>query len=204
MEPAADHDNEKHDEAFFDSLALPGVTARHWDIRRTIFKHADLQGSRISKLEFSDVRMDQCKLANANWMEASLFRAEFRSCRMTGINVSNSGVRHTLFEGCDMKLSTCRFTSFKDVRFQECILQDADFQDANLTGAVFRNCDLTRSQMTGAILKGADIRGSKIDGIGGRPEDFKGVIIDEAQFGLLSWKFANQFGIVIRKLGDAG
>jgi len=204
MDPAAGHDREKYDEAFFDSLTLPGVTARHWDIRRSVFKHADLQGSRISKLEFTDVRLDQCKMANANWLEASFFRAEFRSCRMTGINVSSSNVRHTLFEGCDMKLSTCRFASFKDVRFQQCILQDVDFQEANLTGAVFRDCDLTRAQMTGAILKGADIRGSQIDGIGGRPEDFKGVIIDEAQFGILSWKFAKEFGIVIRKLVDTG
>ena len=78
MGPGADHDNEKHNEASFEGLTLPGLTARHWDIRRTIFKHADLQGSRISKLEFTDVRMDQCKLANASWQEAVVFRAEFR------------------------------------------------------------------------------------------------------------------------------
>jgi len=202
MGPGADHDNEKHNEASFEGLTLPGLAARHWDIRRTIFKHADLQASRISKLEFTDVRMDQCKLANSSWQEAVVFRAEFRSCRMTGINFSNSAIRHTLFEECDMKLSTCRFASFKDVRFQQCALQDADFQEANLTGAVFRDCDLTRAQMTGAILKGADIRGSRIDGIGGRPEDFKGVIIDEAQFGILSWQFVKQFGIVVKSQAD--
>jgi hypothetical protein len=54
--------------------------------------------------------------------------------------------------------------------------------------------------MSGAVLYGADIRGSRIDGIGGRPEDFKGVIIDEAQFGVLSWQFAKQFGIVVKNL----
>jgi uncharacterized protein YjbI with pentapeptide repeats len=202
MEPGLAHDNEKHVDAFFDRLTLPGLTAQRWDIRRTIFKHADLQGSRISKLELTDIRMDQCQLANASWQEAALFRTEFRSSRMTGINLSNSVIRHTLFEECDLKLSTCRFASFKDVRFQQCILQDADFQEANLTGAVFRNCDLTRAQMSGAILVGADIRGSRIDGIGGRPEDFKGVIIDEAQFGVLSWQFVKQFGIVVRNMMD--
>jgi uncharacterized protein YjbI with pentapeptide repeats len=200
MEPGADHDNEKHDEAFFDGLTLPGLTARHWDMRRTIFKNADLQESRISKLEFTDVRLDQGKLANASWQEAAIFRTEFRSCRMTGINFSNSGIRHTLFEGCDMKLSTSRFALFKDVRFQQCILHDSDFQEANLAGTIFRDCDLTRAQMSGAVLYGADIRGSRIDGIGGRPEDFKGVIIDEAQFGVLSWQFVMQFGIVVKNL----
>jgi len=200
MEPGGDHDNEKHDEAFFDGLALPGLTARHWDIRRTIFKHADLQESRITKLEFTDTRLDQCKLANANWQEASIFRAEFRSCRMTGINLSNSSIRHTLFEGCEMKLSTFRFASFKDVRFQQCILHDSDFQEANLAGTIFRDCDLTRAQMSRAILLGADVRGSLIEGIGGKPEDFKGLIIDEAQFGILSWQFVKQFGIVVKNV----
>jgi uncharacterized protein YjbI with pentapeptide repeats len=202
MESGVDHDNEKHIDAQFNSLALPGLTARHWDIRRTIFKNSDLQGSRISKLEFMDVRLDQCKLANASWQEAAIFRSEFRSCRMTGINLSSSVIRHMLFEACDMKLSTLRFASFKDVRFQQCILSDADFQEADLTGAVFRDCDLTRVQMSGATLRGADIRGSRIDGIGGRPEDFKGVIIDETQFGILSWQFVKQFGIVVKNMVD--
>jgi uncharacterized protein YjbI with pentapeptide repeats len=121
---------------------------------------------------------------------------------MTGINFSDSVIRHTLFEGCDMKLSTFRFSSFKDVRFQQCILSDADFQEANLTGAVFRDCDLTRAQVSRAILLGADIRGSRIEGIGGRPEDFKGMIIDESQFGVLSWQFVKQFDIVVRNTSD--
>lgn len=202
MELGVDHDNEKHVDAHFNSLALPGLAARHWDIKRTVFNHADLQTSRISKLEFTDVRLDQCKLANANWQEAAIFRTEFRSCRMTGINFSDSVIRHTLFEGCDMKLSTFRFSSFKDVRFQQCILSDADFQEANLTGAVFRDCDLTRAQVSRAILLGADIRGSRIEGIGGRPEDFKGMIIDESQFGVLSWQFVKQFDIVVRNTSD--
>jgi uncharacterized protein YjbI with pentapeptide repeats len=102
----------------------------------------------------------------------------------------------------DSHFLSWRFTSFKDVRFQQCILPDADFQEANLTGAVFRDCDLTRAQMSGAILLGADIRGSRIDGIGGRPEDFKGMIIDESQFGVLSWQFVKQFGIVVKNMDE--
>jgi len=198
MEPGVDHDHEKHTDVLFNNLALAGLTARHWDIRRTIFNQVGLQKSLISKLEFTDVRLDQCNLANANWQESTVFRAEFRSCRMTGINFSNSSIRHALFEGCDLKFSTFRFASFKDVCFRQCMLQDADFQEANLAGAVFRDCDLTRAQMSRAILLGADIRGSRIEGIGGRPEDFKGLIIDESQFGVLSWQFVKQFGIDVR------
>jgi uncharacterized protein YjbI with pentapeptide repeats len=203
MEPGVDHDYKQHTDALFDGATLSDLTARHWDIRRTIFRNSDLQASRISKLEFTDVRLDQCKLANASWQEAAVFRSEFRSCRMTGINFSNSVIRHTLFEGCEMKLSTFRFASLKDVRFQQCTLQDADFQESNLAGAVFRDCDLTQAQMSRAILLGADVRGSIIEGIGGKPEDFKGMIIDEAQFGILSWQFVKQFGIVVKNGIDA-
>jgi uncharacterized protein YjbI with pentapeptide repeats len=203
MEPGVDHDDEKHTDAVFDSLALAGRTARHWDIRRAIFNKVDLQKSRVSKLEFTDVRLSQCNLANASWQDSSVFRAEFRSCRMTGINLSNASIRHTLFEGCDLKLSTFRFASFKDVCFRQCMLQDSDFQEGNLSGVVFRDCDLTRAQMTRAILLGADIRGSRIEGIGGRPEDFKGLVIDESQFGVLSWQFVKQFGIDVRKAYEA-
>src|SRR4051812_12128756 len=73
MDPGADHDNKQHTDALFDGTTLPGLTARHWDIRRTILKNSDLQASRISKLEFTDVRLDHCKLANASWQEAAVF-----------------------------------------------------------------------------------------------------------------------------------
>src|SRR5438045_440494 len=106
MEPGMDHDNKQHTDALFDGITVPDLTARHWDIRRSVFRNSNLQASRISKLEFTDVRLDQCQLANASWQEAAVFRSEFRSCRMTGINFSNSVIRHTLFEGCEMKLST--------------------------------------------------------------------------------------------------
>ena len=190
----------RYADGLIDGRVLSGFRGSGLDIERTLFREVDLEKSHISKLELTDVRLDRCNVSNSNWHESVTFRAEFRACRITGIDLTRSSIRHVLFEGCSLDLANLRFSSFKDVYFKNCFLADTDFQGADLRGVVFSECDLTRAQLSGAKLEGADLRGSIIEGIGIKPEDMSGLVVDDPQFGILSRYLAKQFGLVVQSI----
>jgi uncharacterized protein YjbI with pentapeptide repeats len=84
------------------------------------------------------------------------------------------------------------------VRFEDCDLREADFDGGDLSGAVFRRCQMGGARMLGATLRGADVRGCAIDGIVMDASCIRGLVIDEAQAGVV----ARLLGVDVRALGD--
>lgn len=189
-------DHEHYSEQMFSQDSMIGQFAGHLSFDQIVFKTVALSSTNLSDVQFSNIRLTECDLANAHWSQAGLYRVEMLTCRMTGFLCIEAKFEDTLFKECKANLAQFRFSSFKAVRFDHCDLSDADFQGANLTGVTFAHCDLRNVEMSGAKLAGADLRGCNIDGLRAGQRELQGAIIDPVQ----ALALVQAFGIVIKAL----
>ena len=150
-------------------------------IERCEFVGSRFGSARWGRLDASDIAMSHCDLSNAIWPGASIYRARFDECGATGLRANQSLWQHTIWMESSLNLAQFRFSRFKSVRFEHCLLRGSDFESADLRGVTFQTCDLSGAHLERAQLKGADIRGCKIDGIKIDAGALRGLIIDPAQ-----------------------
>lgn len=148
----------------------------------------------IRTAKWSDVRMTECDLANAEITGLTGVRVELLGCRMTGLRLGETAWQSLLIQGGDQRYAQFRFSKFQWCEFVECDFQDADFYGADLRGCVFRGCRLNQAEMTQAQLMDTDVRGSSLDGVRMEAADARGLIVDPGQ----ALELAPLLGIVIR------
>lgn len=198
LEPATVEDHDLEDEALFRGLSfeieLPDRAAELVEFEGCRFLRADLSGATLSQARFNDCAVDHTNLANLHADRSAMLRVRLSSCRMTGFQWGGGTLREVVISQCRADLAVFRFTSFKDVSFEECNLARADFQDADLTGAQFRDCDLTGAQFSRAKLAGTRFRNCELTGIGGITS-FAGAILAGQDLVALSYTLAAGLGI---------
>lgn len=178
-----------------------GQVAERLSFEETLLKQVGLHATELAHARFSDCRLQECDLANANWFQGDLVRVELLNCRLTGLRTIEARWQDVLFKDCQASLAQFRFSTFKAARFEHCDLSDADFQGADLSGVAFIDCDLNRAEMSQAKLAGADLRGCVLDGVHVGLNELKGAIIDPSQ----ALPLVQAFGIVVAWPGqDAG
>jgi uncharacterized protein YjbI with pentapeptide repeats len=68
----------------------------------------------------------------------------------------------------------------KNIRFDNCDLDEADFYAAELCNVSFGNCTLSKTEFSGSKLKQVDLRSSDISSVLGA-NSLAGAIIDSTQ-----------------------
>lgn len=193
--PAATlEDHEQYSQITLAQELLMGQVADYLTFAQVQCKGVNMNSTTFTHLQLSDVRLNECDLANAHWPEAGLHRVEAIECRMTGFVAIEAKFQDVLFKQCKINLAQFRFSTFKAVRFEDCDLSDADFQGADLTGVSFVRCNLQNVEMSGAKLIGADLRSSTLDGLRAGPRELQGAIVDAAQALVL----VQAFGIIVK------
>src|SRR5262245_40817906 len=91
----------------------------------TLLKHVGLGRTQLPSLQLHDVRLDACDLAEATWEKLLFSRVEALGCRMIGWRASEGQLRNVLIKGCNAIGAQFWSTTFKNVRFESCILRDA-------------------------------------------------------------------------------
>ena len=176
------------------SCDLSDQNAEDVTFEATLLRSVSLSRTRLPSLQLHDVRLDACDLAEAEWEKPLLSRVELLGCRMVGWRASEGSLRNVLIKGSNAIGAQFWSTSFKQVRFESCVLRDADFQRADLTGVVFDKCDLSNAKLSDAKLAGADLRGSKIEGIRLGLKEIQGAIVDMDQ----AITIARLLGVVVK------
>jgi uncharacterized protein YjbI with pentapeptide repeats len=172
-------------------------TLKKLTLERAVLKDLDLRGARLEGLRLLDVRVESCDLANAVWRDASMHRVEFIGCRVTGLDAAELSATGLRLHGCVGALTSFRFASLKQARFEDCALTEADFGSATLVETVFRGCDLRGAIVVGARVQGADFRGCDLDDLRMRSGDLAGAIIDPTQLIAVARSLAAVLGIVV-------
>ncbi len=172
-----------------ETYSTPGISAARPDGARPFpaalrdgYVHADRRHwQRFDIMRLEDVRFAGCNLANAAWPNLGCARAEFISCRMTGLTTLEALFHDTVFRDCKADLTQFYQAKMRGVRFEECPLAGADFRKADLTGVVFSHCDLTNVDFTGATLGAPICVAARSTACAQAPSELRGAIIDEVQ-----------------------
>ncbi len=173
---------------------LADQTAEHIRFKGSWFKQVSLEQTRFLAPKLSDLRLENCDLANAVWERAVLQRVELLGCRMTGFKAIEAHFQDVLLRDCIGTLAQFRFATLKAVCFEQCNFANADFQGANLAGVRFVKCDLSNAEMSHTTLTGTDFRSSKIEGLKVGVRELPGAIMDHFQAAYV----ASLLGIVIK------
>ena len=153
-----------------------------------------MAGSRLKGVALRDVVARRADGSNASWPQASVNRAEFADCRMTGIDLAESDLRQTVFRNCKLDYANFRMCSLADVTFQDCVLVDADFGGAKLEQVRFSGCELRDVEFSKARLSDVDLRGSDLS-VRGSATALRGAIVSPIQLMELSAVLAQEAGI---------
>src|SRR6266850_6308819 len=95
------------------SGGVTGRTAKRLVFERVALRDLDLTGIRCDRVKLLDVRFHGCDLANAAWREASIDRAEFIGCRITGLDLADTTASDVVFRQCTGSLVSFRFVRLK-------------------------------------------------------------------------------------------
>ena len=182
-----------YDGMLISGLDLSGQEARHPTFDGVRGVEVDLSGTHFARLALTDVRLERCAAVNAEWPETTWRRVEIDGCQAIGLIASEARFEDVTFRECNLRLATFRFSAFKAVRFERCVMDEADFAGADLSGVVFVGCDLRNADLSTTKLIGADLRGSNLDGLRVDAPALRGAIVDPTQAVVL----ARALGLVV-------
>ncbi|HEU5031983.1 MAG TPA: pentapeptide repeat-containing protein [Spirillospora sp.] len=146
------------------------------EFERCRFARSSLAGVRLQRAGFADVVFEGCDLANLRMFNSRMFNAEVRNCRMTGLQVTEGGLRDVRFDGCRADMAGFRFARLRTVAFVDCNLSEASFQSAELHDVRFEGCRLSGTQFSGATMSGTRFRDCELSGVAGI-RSFDGAIV---------------------------
>ncbi|MFG0258732.1 MAG: pentapeptide repeat-containing protein [Phycisphaerales bacterium JB041] len=184
-------------ERSIEDATLSGAPRERLSITSSRARAARFAGASVENL--TDTVLEHCDLANAEWSNARLRRAEFRECRGTGLGLGGATLTDVAFIGCKLNLACFIGASLTQVRFEGCDLREADFDSAGLESVVFRRCELGGARLVRSSLARVDLRGSRLGAIVLSPEMVRGCTIDEAQ----AVTFAASLGLRVEPIDDS-
>jgi uncharacterized protein YjbI with pentapeptide repeats len=205
LTPAASSDLGLAHDGKYLSLEYGPVTvagAEHEDAEdvefdRCRFTKTTLAGVRLTGARFADVAFDGCDLANTKLFKSHMFSASLANCRMTGMQMTEGGMRDVVVDGCRADLAAFRFARLRDVVFTGCNLSEANFQSAELTNVRFEGCKLIAAQFSNATMRQVVFAGGNdLAGISG-VQSLGGAVVSSADAPGLLGALASALGITI-------
>jgi uncharacterized protein YjbI with pentapeptide repeats len=153
--------------------------------------------AQLLRLGAKDMRVKQSDFSSAALTDANINRAEFITCRMTGVDLSKATLHDVVFKGCKLDLANFRFTDLRRVHFIDCTLVETDFLGASLSDVVFQSCVLEKVNFNQIHCKQLDLRSSQLTEVSGWGS-MKGAIIDSTQLVEIAPYLAYEAGLIIK------
>lgn len=124
---------------------------------------------------FIDCKFTRCRMANQDFLNASLRSPVFESCNLLGINWSDlKNFDSPSFKDCKLNFSSFQRLKLKNVKFLSCSALESDFSDTDLTSCSFQETSLAGANFSRAVLTNADFRSAKDYAIDLRTAKIKG------------------------------
>jgi uncharacterized protein YjbI with pentapeptide repeats len=186
---------ERYESGVIEDCSLDDQTAERISFDQVILRNVSLTEARLKGLELTDVIFEKCDLSNINFSNANIHRTEFRSCKMIGMDFSETTLRNVLFHECIGDYASFRFANFKQVQFQECSLRSSDFYQSVFQKVYMEHSNIDGAQLTGTKLEGMDLSSCEFGVIGVGREELQGCIIAREQASV----FAALLGLVVKE-----
>ena len=157
-----------------------------------------LDGCKFSKCQFIDGSFsgifDHCEFENVHLNQCSLSRVHFISCRISGMELSQSLVQDTLFQLC--KGHYCDFggSTFKECAFDINDLTGSGFVQCDFKKTSFDKCILNSTEWFNTKLKELDFSSCEIENIAVSSDKLTGVVVNSSQ----ALEFVKLLGIVVK------
>lgn len=182
----------------FNNQSVSEIKNANLSISTCRFNKCNFSDCRFKKCQFSDVVFSYCDLSNIHFTECGFFRVEFIGCKLTGTNLADSILNHTLFKECTGQYINLSGSKQRNLLYSQCNLQGAGFDSCQLTAVEFENCRLTEAEFHQTSLKGIDLSTSEISGIrvSATPgKELRGAVVTSLQ----ALDLARLLGIVIQE-----
>jgi fluoroquinolone resistance protein len=144
-----------HDNKVFEAVTYADKLIRGREFQSCTFKKCDFSNSSFLNNKFLDCVFEGCNLSMMKLSGSSLSNAEFKHCKILGVNFSecqdflfsvsfdNCILDYASFMGKKMVKTSFVQSSLKEVSFSNTILTGSVFNETNLENAVFSRTDLT-------------------------------------------------------------
>jgi len=166
----------------------------------------DLEGSHLVKVRLTqaeprlfrarDTLFEECDLSGADLSESSLYRVEFRGCKMIGFVAGGAKFERVRFVDCQLEMSSLRALEAEDCEFRSSDMRDSDFEMAVLERVSFGKCQLGGTSFRQARMQDVDLRSSEVSGLR-YVHGLKGATIEPIQLFDLADAMAREIGIVV-------
>lgn len=176
------------------SEVFDDATLSHQDLQECVFVDCSFIGAKLTETKCNNVVFRNCNFQAAKVDGADFFMAEFRGCKLLGVDFSNkSRIFGTTFEDCILDYANFRGVDLQEIRFTHCSCMETDFSLADLTRAVFDRCELKDIGILDTHFEQTDLHTSTLSGMDLYSGKLRGLMLSAQQFLML----APEIGITI-------
>jgi fluoroquinolone resistance protein len=166
-------------------------------LTRCWFERATLTGADLRRTMLDDVTFYECDLSSVKLAGASLAEVVFRGCKLLGVdwsNVTRSLIGQPLvFERCQLDFGIFQGMNLRASTFRDCSAREVELTGADLGEATFHGCDLDRARFAATRLVDADLTGARNYELDPRENDVRGLKVDLPEGAAL----LRSFGVVV-------
>lgn len=140
------------------------MTLEQWLIRAVdleerlenlVIQGEELEGMAAEKVEFSKVRLENCRLVGCDFSRAALWDVEFQNC-----DISNCNFEYSYWKQCSLKSCKAQGTDWKESSFRVCVMEDSKFDYASFNRCLMEQVTMRRSSFVSAAI--AEARWKKV------------------------------------------
>jgi len=168
-----------------DSLVEDVVIERLYNLKLSfdscVFRNVVFIDCDLKKIDLLDVIFENCDFSNCIFSDSSIYRVEFKNCKLLGTRLEDSFFKNVLFENSMARYSNFSYSKFSGVNIVQSDFSEAVFQEIKNEKFAVDQVELNRAIFTGSKLKNLDISSSSVEDIDVRIEDIRGVKCSVAQ-----------------------
>ncbi|MEG1971726.1 MAG: pentapeptide repeat-containing protein [Oscillospiraceae bacterium] len=132
------------------------------EIKSSIFKNSRFTECNFASGAFFDIEFTSCDFSNSKFSGAYFSRCKFVGCKCIGMDMSETIVKESAFEGCDLSYSSFDEAKLTDVGFNSVNFSDGTMADAKLKRFSAVNSKFLRNNFFKTLLNGVDFTENEI------------------------------------------
>ena len=110
--------NDSYCDGVIADCIIENQSAEHVSFDQVIFRNVIFKDANFRAVELTDIRFENCDLSNADLSGAIIHRVEMINCKILGLNLSEATLRNVLFDDCNGRYISFRFSDCKQVNFK--------------------------------------------------------------------------------------
>ncbi len=180
-----------------ENTALTNANLEKTSISESLLAKIDFTHVEAVRFDVFDCELKGCNFTASKFPDSGWRRILIDGARCSGMQVTNSVLKHVTFKNSKLELVNFRSSRFENVTFEDCVLDDVDLYNAQLKNVEFINCTINNITFASARMANVDVSKSSIEGIKGI-NSLRGVTINYDQLLQLAPAFAADAGIKVK------